>query len=75
MGDAVVLDFGQAGKLHSCHVSGIKFTDYGKVLYDIDIHPYGTEPDEQDNHLIVNVLKDIDSCRVLSVIESILPNN
>jgi len=72
IGEVVVLDFGKCGKLHSCKVAGVKFTDYGKVLYDISLHPYGEEPDEYNNHLIVNTLRDIDSCRVKDPIEDAL---
>lgn len=70
IGDTVVLDFGQAGKLFGVKIAGVKFTDFGKVLYDVSIQPY--PPDEHENEKIINILKDIDSCRVVDPISDVL---
>lgn len=58
MGDTIILDFFNCGKLATGTISGIKYTDYGKVLYDITLHPFANE---KENEELKTILKDIDS--------------
>lgn len=58
MGDIVIIDFFNCGKLENGIISGIKYTYYGKVLYDITFHPFSNEENNKDIKII---LKDIDS--------------
>lgn len=58
MGEKIILNFFECGKLMFGIVSGIKYTDYGKVLYDVTLYPFKSEP---KNKLLKVELKDIDS--------------
>lgn len=44
VGDIVDLDFQNSKYMKGCSVAGVKFTDYGKVLYDIRV-PFLLEDD------------------------------
>lgn len=73
MGHPCVLQFGKNGKhgiVRNCIVAGYKFTDYGKVLYDVRIFPYKGDEDESEQAQEINyLLRDIDSCAVFDPIE------
>lgn len=58
IGDTVILNFFHCGKLSTCTIAGVKYTDYGKVLYDITLRPFYNEGNNQN---LVTILKDIDS--------------
>ena len=72
IGDVVVLNFFTCGILSTCTISGIKYTDYGKVLYDVSLRPFSNEEENKD---IVTVLKDIDSYFVKTETDIILNND
>lgn len=61
VGATVDVNFGNSKYLKSCKVAGVKFTDYGKVLYDIQV-PVGF--DDQST-----VIEGIDSALVIAPIE------
>lgn len=69
MGDTIILDFFNCGKLSTGTISGIKYTDYGKVLYDITLHPFSNE---KGNEELKTVLKDIDSYFVKTEYDELL---
>jgi len=56
--DTIILNFFKCGKLMFGEISGIKYTDYGKVLYDITLRPF---KNEKDNENLTTILKDVDS--------------
>ena len=68
IGDTVVLNFFTCGTLSTCTIASVKYTDYGKVLYDIALRPFSDEPDNE-NHL--TILKDIDSYFVKTEVDMI----
>ena len=57
MGDNIVLNFFSCGRIFNGIICGFKYTDYGKVLYDIKLKPFSTGPDTDFS----TVLKDVDS--------------
>lgn len=69
MGDTVILNFFNCGKLGTGIISGIKYTDYGKVLYDITLRPFS---DEEGNENLKTILKDIDSYFVKTEYDDLL---
>ncbi len=69
MGDTVILNFFNCGKLGTGIVSGIKYTDYGKVLYDITLRPFSNEA---GNENLTTILKDIDSYFVKTEYDDLL---
>lgn len=69
IGDVVILDLFTCGRLSTCVISGIKYTDYGKVLYDITLKPFSNE---EENKGIVTTLKDIDSYFVKTEYDDLL---
>lgn len=69
IGDTIILDFYNCGKLSTGTISGIKYTDYGKVLYDITLYPFSNE---EGNEEIKTVLKDIDSFFVKTEYDELL---
>ena len=58
IGDDVLVDLFVCGKLSNGKISGIKYTDYGKVLYDITLNPFSNEEQNKD---LKTILKDVDS--------------
>lgn len=58
IGEEVVLSFYESGKLTNAFISGVRFTDYGKVLYDVTIYPF---PSEEENKEIGTTLVAVDS--------------
>lgn len=58
IGTNIVLNFYECGKIMFGTIAGVKFTDYGKVLYDITLYPFKSEPQNKDLKI---TLKDIDS--------------
>lgn len=58
IGDEVVINLFALGKIQLGTIAGIKFTDYGKVLYDIKLFPFYNEEHNKNLHTI---LKDVDS--------------
>lgn len=58
IGTKVILNFFNCGKLMFGNISGVKYSDYGKVLYDITLYPFKNEPDNKD---FKTILKDVDS--------------
>lgn len=54
----VIINFYECGKLMFGTVAATKFTNNGKVLYDIDLLPFKSEPDYKTHKI---TLKDIDS--------------
>lgn len=69
IGDTVILDFFNCGKLGTGIVSGIKFTDYGKILYDITLRPFSNEEENKD---LRTILKDVDSYFVKTEYDKLL---
>ena len=69
MGDTVILDFFNCGKLGTGVISGIKYTDYGKVLYDITLRPF---TNENGNEELKTTLKDVDSYFVKTEYDDLL---
>lgn len=69
IGDTIVLDFFNCGKLSTGIIAGVKYTDYGKVLYDITLYPFSNEKGNED---LKTTLKDIDSYFVKTEYEEIL---
>jgi len=69
MGDTIILDFFNCGKLENGTISGIKYTDYGKVLYDITLYPFSNEEGNED---LKTILKDIDSYFVKTEYDELL---
>lgn len=63
IGDTIKLNFFDCGSLNSGIISGIKYTDYGKVLYDISLYPFRHE---EGNETVMTVLKDVDSYFIAS---------
>jgi len=57
--DKVILNFFGCGKLMFGEVSGVKYTNYGKVLYDISLQPFKREDSPDKDYK--TTLKDIDS--------------
>ena len=57
---------GKSGIVTSCEIAGVKFTDYGKVLYDIRSFPYKEEPQNSDLFFLI---RDVDSCLVFDPTE------
>jgi hypothetical protein len=55
--DTVILNFYNSGKITG-KICGVRFTDYGKVLYDVKIRPFVNEP---QNEKFETVVKEIDS--------------
>lgn len=73
MGDTIILDFFHCGKLSTGIISGIKYTDYGKVFYDITLHPFSNEKGNEDLKI---TLKDIDGYFVKTEYDEIInPTN
>lgn len=72
LGDTVILDFFNCGKISIGIISGIKYTDYGKVLYDITLHPFSNEPQNKDLKV---TLKDIDSYFIKTEYDELLTPN
>ena|ERR1017187_2345917 len=70
IGQPVILSFFESGNLNKCFIASVKFTDYGKVLYDIKIYPF--KKDEIKNEETFTILKDVDSLFVKSEYENIL---
>lgn len=66
IGSKVILNFFNCGKLMVGNISGVKYTDYGKVLYDITLYPFKNEP---GNENIKTTLKDVDSYFVEKILE------
>ena len=75
MGDKVFCDFIDSGKLKG-FICGIKFTDHGKVLYDIKLFPFvNDEPlgeEYIDERNMSFILKDIDSLFIKPEFEYLL---
>lgn len=71
IGQIVWLYFYSSGKIGPCVVSGITYTDYGKVLYNVKIRPFVDEP---DNDELLSELINIDSYFVKTETELILEN-
>lgn len=69
MGDTIVLDFFNCGKISTGTISGVKYTDYGKVLYDITLRPF---THEKGNEKITTILKDVDSYFVKTEYDALL---
>lgn len=73
IGDPVILNFHQSGKLTNCFIENIHFTA-GKVYYDVKIFPFKGDPNnhpdprysEED---LANTLQMIDSYFVDAVME------
>lgn len=59
-GDQVILDFGVAGIITGCEIFAVRFTDIGKVRYDVYIPVVNGIEDEGYTTLIDSV----DSCLV-----------
>jgi hypothetical protein len=73
IGDKVILDFWNCGKIMTgCRVSGVKYTDYGKVLFDITLYPFQNEPGNEEAYTI---LKDVDSYFVKTEYDDVLKNH
>lgn len=56
IGDSVDIDFKNSKYIKGCKVAAVKFTDYGKVLYDIAVpfaYDYTTVLQNLDSILIV----------------------
>ena len=68
--DVIVVDFYESGKLTG-EIIAIKFTDYGKVLYDIRIRPFASE---KNNKEFTQILLNIDSYFVKTEYDIILEN-
>lgn len=66
IGQEVILDFWESGKLKANSViSAVTFTE-GKVYYDVDVLVYPASKDEYDNYISYNrqrfiTLKEVDS--------------
>lgn len=59
VGDQVSLSYGYNNQLNDCEVAAVRFTNYGKVLYDIYVKvDEGVEPDD------VSEIVAVDSCFV-----------
>lgn len=58
IGDKIILNFFNCGKLMFGNIAGVKYIDYGKVLYDITLYPF---KHEEGNENIKTTLKDVDS--------------
>lgn len=65
IGDKVILNFFDSGTVGICNVAAVKYTDYGKVLYDVSLIPF-----QNEEHIVI--LKDIDSYYVQTEAEKIL---
>lgn len=71
IGNTIVLDFFQSGKLINGVIAGIKYTDYGKVLYDIKLFPFVGEPQNEE---MSTILKDVDSYFVKTEYDEFIGN-
>lgn len=69
IGDVVIINFFNCGKISTGIISGIKYTDYGKVLYDIALYPFSNEPQNKD---LKTILKDIDSYFITTEYDDLL---
>lgn len=58
IGDIIAVNLFTCGVLHGGIISGVKYTDYGKVLYDVTFRPF---TNEEDNENITTIFKDVDS--------------
>lgn len=58
IGQKVVVNFYECGKLFFGTIAGVKYTDYGKVLYDISLFPFKSEEQNKD---LKYTLQNIDS--------------
>jgi hypothetical protein len=56
-GDAVILNYGEAGVLRNCYIEAIKFSEK-KVKYDVKVIISMNEPDNYE------IIEDVDSCFV-----------
>ncbi len=70
IGDTIKLDFYDCGSLTTGIIAGIKFTDYGKVLYDIKLKPFISSVHGEND--LETILKDVDSYFVKSPIDNLL---
>lgn len=59
VGDSCIIDLHGSGIIKDCTVSAVKFTDYGKVLYDIKVLIYFGEDSQPTHH--ETIFKDVDS--------------
>ena len=70
VGHTVIANFKSAGKLYPCAIIAVSFTDYGKVLYDLEVQPYLDE----DSSKIRYYLKGVDSCAIEDPTDDIIDN-
>jgi hypothetical protein len=61
VGATVDVNFGNSKYLKSCEVAAVKFTDYGKVLYDVKV-PVGFDD-------LSTVIENIDSSLITAPID------
>lgn len=65
VGEIVNVDFMNSKQLRHCKVAAVKFTDYGKVLYDIQV-PVGFKDQ-------VTVIKSVDSGLIVRPMDPMEP--